>query len=147
MSLYVFDRVALVFVWYELHLASPPVSCSISSICPGSSRTYTLKPSNSNCLLRCTCKGRNVMPGALTSTNASLPPGIRTILSGTPSVPGDTNFGHRPPCFFTAAASRRSMSRSRYELIHDPFHALMHSLVHFIPRLCGRGAVEHIRVL
>ena len=105
MGLYVFNRVALIFVWYELHSASPPVSCSISSICPGSSRTYTLKPSDSNCLLRRTCKGRNVLPGALTSTNAILPPGKRTMRSGTPSYPGDMNFSAKPPIALVALVS------------------------------------------
>ena len=105
MGLYVFNRVALIFVWYELHSASPPIDCSISSICPGSSRTYTLKPSDSNCLLRRTCKGRNVLPGALTSTNAILPPGKRTMRSGTPSYPGDMNFSAKPPIFFAVFTS------------------------------------------
>ena len=95
-----YSHVALVFVWYELHSASPPIAFRISSICSAASRTYTLKPSNSNCLLRRTCKGRKVLPGALTSTNAILPPGKRTMRSGTPSYPGDMNFSAKPPIFF-----------------------------------------------
>ena len=92
-----YSRVALIFVWYELHSVSPPIAFRIPPICSAASRTYTLKPSDSNCLLRRTCKGRKVLPGALTSTNASLPPGKRTMRSGTPSYPGDTNFGQMPP--------------------------------------------------
>lgn len=116
-----YSRVALIFVWYELHSASPPVSCSISSICPGSSRTYTLKPSDSNCLLRRTCKGRKVLPGALTSTNAILPPGKRTIRSGIPSYPGDTNFGQMPPRCITIRTSFCSIAFSLIMLLPQDF--------------------------
>ena len=51
-------------------------------------------------------------PGAFTSTKAIQPPGKRTILSGIPSNPGETNFGQIPPCFFTISVNFCSIAFS-----------------------------------
>lgn len=48
-------------------------------------------------------------PGAFTSTKPIFPPCKSTILSGTPSKPGDANFNAKPPAAFTAALNFCSM--------------------------------------
>lgn len=65
----------------------------------------TLKPRPSNCRFRLTCSGRIVLPGLFSSTNPAQPPGKRTIRSGTPSKPGDTNFSAIPHMFFAVFTS------------------------------------------
>lgn len=47
--------------------------------------------------------------GLFNSTKIILPPGNVTILSGTPRLPGDTNFSHVPPKVFTLASSASSI--------------------------------------
>ena len=81
------------------------IALSTSWICSVPSTQKTLKPRLSNCLFRLTCRGRIVLPGLFSSTNPAQPPGKRTIRSGTPSKPGDTNFSARPPIFFAVFTS------------------------------------------
>ena len=53
--------------------------------------------------IRFTCNGLGFFPGAFNSTNAIFLPGNKTILSGTPLSPGETNFTAMPPIFFASA--------------------------------------------
>lgn len=76
----------------------------------------------SSCLVLFSCKGRGFFPGAFNSTKAILLPGSRTILSGTPSKPGETNFTAMPPIFFTCTDNARSI------LLSSPISALPFSL-------------------
>lgn len=73
----------------------------------------TRKPSAISCSVRLTCRGRSFLPGAFISTNASRPPGKRTNRSGTPSNPGDMNFGANPPRLFTSVTNFLSTILSR----------------------------------
>ena len=118
MALKVVNAELLVIVWYELHRASPPISCSTVSICSGLSMQYTEKPSASNCLFRLTCRGRSVLPGAFSSMKAILPPGRSTSRSGTPSKPGLVNFGARPPFVRTVCTNFVSIVFSRIVTSH-----------------------------
>ena len=74
----------------------------------------TVKPSR--CIWFCTyvCRIRSCLPTCFSSTNTTRPPGSRIILSGTPDVPGLSNFRHcaPPPNFFTPSRSLRSMTFS-----------------------------------
>lgn len=85
----------------------------IPPICPSSSSTYTWKPNRRRSLCLASWSGRGFFPGALTSTNAILPPGRSANRSGIPSKPGDTNLTARPPAFLTAVRNFCSMIFSR----------------------------------
>ena len=87
-----------------------PSQHSRTSFIPSTeSRQKTLNPRPSSCSFRLFCSGLIRFPGALVSTKDTFPSGRSTILSGTPSHPGLTNFGHRPPMLLTASTSFLSM--------------------------------------
>ena len=101
------------------HHVAPPSFFLLSNISFTKSKhsckpvsVYTSTPCRRNtpCIYRCI--GDSLPPSFFSSTKYIRPSGVITILSGTPTVDGDTNFINSPPCALMASFIFFSISDS-----------------------------------